>query len=112
MAEFKRQKMVLNFFTAKYKTFNFALTSFFLYDLFTNKVRKLEDAKSKPNMEYTPISLSLSVRVSFLLFCLRFISLSLYLSLSLSLSVLADAAFQLLLCGVMSSSLILINNEL
>ena len=43
LTELSRQKIVLNFFTAKSKTFvfNFAFFSF-LYDLFTKKARKME----------------------------------------------------------------------
>ena len=62
---------------------------------------RLEVAKSNPIIENFP---------SFSRY--RFISLSVSLSLSLSLSLFNDAALQLLLCGVISSSLILINNEL
>ena len=98
--------MALNFFycEVEYIFFGFCLR-FFSSDFFINKARKLEVAESNPIMENIPVSSSLSVSVPFL-------SRSLFISFALSLSLFVDAAFQLLLCGVMSSSLILINNEL
>ena len=91
-------KMVLSFLPQSWKlVFNFAFFSFFLFDLFTNKARKVEVGYHHGNYSY--LSFSLPVRFSFLLFSFTF-----YLSLL--------AALELLLCGVMSSSLIFINNEL
>ena len=113
LTELSRQKLVLNFFIVKLKSF---LILCFLYDLFINKVKKLEVAMSNPFMEDIHVSLSLSLSLS--LFWLGFIPFSfsftfyLSLSLSLSLSLFVYAALQLLLCSVMSSSLILIINEL
>ena len=57
--------------------FSFAF-SFFLYDLFTNKARKLEVADSKV---FLSLSLSLSIGFYFLLLFTVFLSLSLSLSL-------------------------------
>ena len=87
-------KIFLDFFTAKLETFafNFALFSFFLYDLFTNKARKLDVPESNPIMENGLLFLTLSLGIAFLL--LFMVSLSLALSLSLY-----DVARQLL-CGV------------
>ena len=51
-------KMVLNFFTAKLKLLILPLSVFFLFDLITNKARKLEVAESHHVMENFPISLS------------------------------------------------------
>ena len=89
-------------FTAKLKAFILILTFsvLFLYYLFTNKARKLQSRIPSRRISLS-LFLSLSVRVSFLLF-------TVYLSLSLFF---VDAALQLLLCGVMSC-LILISNEL
>ena len=84
--------------------FNFNVFSFFLYDLFVNKVRKLEVAVSNPIIEDIAVSFSL-YRLGFLSFSFSF---TFYLSLSLSLCLFVDSALQLLLCGV----LILIINEL
>ena len=95
---------------------NFGLSVFFLYDLVTNKARKLEVVVSNLIMEKILSSLSLSlslsvlVGVSFLLFLFHVLSRTLSLSLSLSLSLLnsfVDAALQRLLCGVRSSSITL-----
>ena len=73
--------MVLIFFIAKLETFfsNFAFFSFFLYDLFINKVRKLEVAVSNEIMDIFP-SPSL-FRLGFLPFSFSF---TFYLSLTLS----------------------------
>ena len=71
----------------------------FLYDLFTNKARKIEVAGPNPIMEN---NFSLSVSVGN---CLSFFSFTFYLSLSLLLALFVDAALQLLLCGVLSASL-------
>ena len=96
------------------KSFLILPFSFFLYDLFINKVKKLEVAVSNPIMDDIPVSFSffqlglLSILYSFTFYL--FLSHTISLSLSLSLSV--DAALQLMLCSVMSSSLILIINEL
>ena len=94
--------------------FIFAFFSSFLYDLFTNKTRKLEVAESNPIMENILISFSLC-RLGFLSYSFSFtshlsLSRSLACSLSLSLSLFVEAPLQLLLCGVMSLSLILNNN--
>ena len=73
--------MFLNmFFTAKCGNFSleFCTLSFFLYDLVTNKFRKLEVVESNLIMEKIPSSLFLS------------------LSLSLAISVLAGVSFLLL----------------
>ena len=102
--------MFLIFYCEVENFFYFCLFQFFLYDLFTNKAKKLEVAESNPIMKIIPISPSLSVRVPFVL--VHVLSLSLSHSIALSLSLYVDAALQLLLYGVMSSSLILINNEL
>ena len=78
--KFLRQKMILNFFITKLKTFlNFAFFSCFLYDLFIDKVRKLEVAVSNPIMEDIPVSFSLH-RLGFLSF---FFPFRFYLSLFL-----------------------------
>ena len=62
LTELSRQKMFSNFFTARLKTFLcFAIFSIFLYELFSNKFRKLEVAESNRIMEYIPISLCLTV---------------------------------------------------
>ena len=106
LTNFREKKWFLTFFYCEVENFffNFAFFSF-LYVLFINKARKPEIAECNPIMEVSPFSLS--VRVPFLLFPVHvFLSLTLYLSLSLF----VDAAFQLLLCGIMSSSLILINH--
>ena len=118
--ELLRQKMFLHFFYPEVEFFlDYAFFSFFLFDLFINKARELEFAESNPIIEYVPNSLSLSLSLCWLgflfpLFLVHFlyISLTIHLSLSLSLSVFVDAALQLLLCGVTSSSLILIIKEL
>ena len=58
--------MVLNSFYNEAKNFfYFVFFSDFLYDLFINKVKKLEVAVSKPIMEDIPVSLSLSLSISF-----------------------------------------------
>ena len=89
MTELQRQKMFLNiFFTAKCGNFSFEFCPFiFLYDLFTNKSRKLEVAESNLIMESFPGSFSLC-RLGFLASPSRsrFISLSHSLSRYLSLS--------------------------
>ena len=72
------------------------------------RLKKLEVAVSSPIMEDIPVSFS--IRVPFLLFFVHVLSLTLSLSLSLSLALLM--LHLLLLCSVMSSSLILIINEL
>ena len=74
-------KMVLNFFIAKLTTFffNFAFFSFFLFDLFTNKARKLEFAEANPSMVNIPICQFWF----FLLFLGHILSLCFSLSLSL-----------------------------
>ena len=62
LIELSRQKIVLNFyFEVENLCFNFAFFVFFLYDLFTNKARKLEVAESNLIRENIPISHSLSV---------------------------------------------------
>ena len=114
MAKIQRQRLFLNFFTAKCANFflNSAL-SVFLYYLFTNKARKV--VESNLTMEkFLALSLSHSLSLSLWvgwrffpsLFRSRLIShsLSLYLSLSL-LNSFVDAALQRLLCGLMSSSI-------
>ena len=79
------------------------------------KIFKILENFYVPNVWiFEPVKLcqvSLQVK-TFLPFCSRFISLVLTLYLFLSLSLFIDAALQLLLCEVRSSSLILINNEL
>ena len=124
LTELLRQIMVLNFFKCDVKNlfsilpfsvflydlngklvFNFAICSFFLYDLFTNNARKLKVAESNPIMENIPISLSLSVSCQ-----LGFLSVSCSFYLSRFIYFLADASLQLLLYGVMLSSPILLNN--
>ena len=82
-----------------------------IYDLITNKARKVEVAQSNLMMKGIPhcisLSLSLSVVVSVLLFYSFTFSLSHTISLSLSLSYnFFDAALQLRLCGVMSHQLL------
>ena len=103
--------MFLNcFFTAKCGNFSleFCTFSFFLYDLVTNKFRKLKVVESNLIMEKIPSSFSLSLcSLAFLSFSF---SLTFNLSLSLSLSlILVDATLQRLLYGVMSSSITLIS---
>ena len=89
----------------------FELCTFIFLCLFTNKARKLECAESNPINENIPISISLSVGQGFfLLFLVHVLSLS--LSLTPSLSPFVGAALQLLLCGLMSSSIIFITAEL
>ena len=63
--------------------------------------RKLDVAESNLITENTPSSLFLLVGVSFLLFLVH------VLSFALSLTLFNDAALQLLLCGLMSSSITL-----
>ena len=78
--------MVLKFFLTKLKiSFNFAFFSYFLYDIFINKVKKLEVAVSNPIMEdiHVFFSLSLFPLGFFSFFSFTFLSLSLSLSLSL-----------------------------
>ena len=89
---------------------NVTYISFFLFDLITNKARKLKVAESNSIVDNIPSSLSLC-RLGLLSFSFSFMF---YLSqtMSLSLSILfVDAALQLLLCRVMSSSIIRINTE-
>ena len=74
----------------------------FLFDLFINMVRKLEVAVSNHERHS---GLLLSLWVGFLSFSFSF---TFYLSLSLF----VDSGLQLLLCGLISPSLILIINEL
>ena len=74
--------MVSFFLLPSSKLFNFTFFSFFLYDFFINKVRKLEVAVSNPIIEDIPVSFSPS-RLGFLSFSFSF---TFYLSLSLSLS--------------------------
>ena len=105
--------MFLNISLRNVETFvpNFALSVFVLYDLISNKARKLEVAEPNIIMENIPSSLS-SVGWSLFpsLFRSRFISHSLSLSLSLSLlNSFVDAALWRMLCGVMSSSITLIS---
>ena len=120
LTELSGKKIVFeHFFTAKLKTFVFLAFLIFLYDLFTNKARKLEVAEWNPIMEKIPISLVLSVGWDFFpsFSGARFISLSLslyiyiYIFIYISVSLFVDTSHQLLLCGVMSF-LILINNVL
>ena len=91
--------MVFKLLTAKSGNFFKFCLSVFLYDLLFNKAGKLKVAESNPIKENVPSSLYLSllVRVSFLLFLVQILSLSFS---------------QLLLCGVVSSFIILINAEL
>ena len=100
LTEISRQKMVLISLLPSSKLFIFPFSAF--YDLFINKVRKLEVAVLNPTKE----DISLSVVVPFLLFLIHVLSLSLSLSFSV------DSALQLLLCGVLSASVIFIINEL
>ena len=86
--------MVLIFLLPRSKLFNFTFFNFFLYDLFINKVRKLEVAVSNPIIEDISVSFSPS-RLGFLSFSFSF---TFYLSLFV------DSALQLLLCGIMSPS--------
>ena len=97
--------MVLSFFAAESKhLLSFAFFSF-LYDLFTNNGRNLEIAESNPIMENICSSLSVpSFSFSFTFYF--------PVTLSLSLALFVYAALQLLLCGVILSSIILINAEL
>ena len=84
----------LNFFTEKLKTFffNVAFFSFFFNMMYL--LTRLQNYHGKCSYLF----LSVSVKVSFLLFLVH------VLSLSISLSLFVDAALQLLICGVMSSS--------
>ena len=90
-----------DYFIAKLKAFFLILPFSVLW--FINKVRKLDVAVTNPIMEDNPVAFSL-FRLGFLSFSFSF---TFYLSLSD-----VDSALQLLLCGVMSPSLILIINEL
>ena len=87
-------------------SFNFVFFNFFLYDFFISKAGKLEVAVSNPIMEDIGMSPSSSFGWG------SFPSLSRSsLSLSLSFSLFVDSALQLLLCDVLSPSVILIINE-
>ena len=102
----KDRKWLGTFSTAKSQNFSFKFWtfSFFLYDVITDKARnyKLHSRISSWQI-FLPLSLSVSAGVSFLLFLVHVLSLAHYFSLSL----LVDDAFQLPLCGVMSSSITL-----
>ena len=99
------------FSTAKIENFFFDLSTFhFLYDLTANKTRELGVAESNLIMQYL-LSLSLSLGLFPFLSRSRFVSLTHTLSLSF-LNCFVDAALQLLLCGVLSSSITLISAEL
>ena len=81
---FRDKKILLIFLLRSWKRFlKFCLLQF--YDLFINKVRKLDVAVTNPIMGDVAVGFSLSVRVPFLLFVVHVLSLLLSLSLSLSL---------------------------
>ena len=79
LTEISSQKIVLIFFIAQVQNFFFNFAFSFFYDLFINKVRKLEVAVSNPIIEDIPASFSLS-RLGLLSFSFSF---TFYLSLSL-----------------------------
>ena len=123
LTELQGQKIGLELFLLRNRNiFQVLPFQFFFYMIFfTNNGRNLEIAESNPIMKNICSSLSLSVPSFFFSFTFFFsvtlslsvsLCLTLSLSLSLSLSLFVYAALQLLLCGVILSSIILINAEL
>ena len=97
--------MVLKTFTLKLKTFLILLYSvFYMIYLLTRLENKKFQSRFPSWKIFLSLFLSLSLRVSFLLFLVHVLYLSLSHSISLSFSLFFDGALQLLLCGVMSSS--------
>ena len=105
---FETKKLFWTFFTAKLNFFWILPFAVLFYMIFL--LTRLENYKLQSRIQSwknIPVSFSLR-RLGFLSFSFSF---TFYLSHSISLSLFVDASLQLLLCGVMSS-LVLINNEL